>query len=285
MTKTGAVGDFIELSTGEIGERYGNLRLVNPGAYAAMERSIAQYGQITPVVVGQPAGSKYEMVDGFKRYRASKKLGLKNLSCRVLKGKDRALKSAMLYLNMQVSSIGDLEQGMIIQSFSKEDGLSQVEIATLLGRHKSWVSRRLSLVQRLSDEVIEQMRLGLVSTSIGRELARLPRGNQKGALETLRKYRFTVRETARLVSLLFNQPAWNHDAILNFPEPILLDRQPPRPKKPGVDTLIRDLLLIERLCTRCAACNLPSDLEDEKVLLSIERIAELLTKIRSRFSF
>lgn len=285
MTKTGAVGDFIELSTGEIGERYGNLRLVNPGAYAAMERSIAQYGQITPVVVGQPAGSKYEMVDGFKRYRASKKLGLKNLSCRVLKGKDRTLKSAMLYLNMQVSSIGDLEQGMIIQSFSKEDGLSQVEIATLLGRHKSWVSRRLSLVQRLSDEVIEQMRLGLVSTSIGRELARLPRGNQKGALETLRKYRFTVRETARLVSLLFNQPAWNHEAILNFPEPILLDRQPPRPKKPGVDTLIRDLLLIERLCTRCAACNLQSDLEDEKVLLGIERIAELLTKIRSRFSF
>lgn len=285
MTKTGAVGDFIEISTGDIGERYGNLRLVNPGAYAAMERSIAQYGQITPVVVGQPTGSKYEMVDGFKRYRASKKLGLKNLSCRVLKGKDRALKSAMLYLNMQVFSIGDLEQGMIIQSFSKEDGLSQVEIATLLGRHKSWVSRRLSLVQRLNDEVIEQMRLGLVSTSIGRELARLPRGNQKGALETLRKYRFTVRETARLVSLLFNQPAWNHEAILNFPEPILLDRQPPRPKKPGVDTLIRDLLLIERLCTRCAACNLLTDLEDEKVLLSIERIADLLTKIRSRFSF
>jgi ParB/RepB/Spo0J family partition protein len=250
-----------------------------------MERSIAQYGQISPVVVGQPAGSKYEMVDGFKRYRASKKLGHKSLSCRVVKGEDRALKSAMLYLNMQVSSIGDLEQGMIIQSFSKEDGLSQVEIATLLGRHKSWVSRRLSLVQRLSDEVIEQMRLGLVSTSIGRELARLPRGNQKGALETLWKYRFTVRETARLVSLLFNQPAWNHEAILNFPEPILLDRQPPRPKKPGVDTLIRDLLLIERLCSRCAACNLPSDLEDEKVLLSIERIAELLTKIRSRFWF
>jgi hypothetical protein len=225
------------------------------------------------------------MVDGFKRYRASKKLGHKSLSCRVVKGEDRALKSAMLYLNMQVSSIGDLEQGMIIQSFSKEDGLSQVEIATLLGRHKSWVSRRLSLVERLSEEVIEQMRLGLVSSSIGRELALLPRGNQKGALETLWKYRFTVRETARLVSLLFNQPAWNHEAILNFPEPILLDRQPPRPKKPGVDTLIRDLLSIERLCSRCAACNLPSDLEDEKVLLSIERIAELLTKIRSRFSF
>jgi ParB/RepB/Spo0J family partition protein len=289
MTKTGVVGDFIELSTGEIGERYGNLRLVNPGSYAAMERSIAQYGQITPVVVGQPTGSKYEMVDGFKRYRASKKLGLKNLSCRVLKGKDRALKSAMLYLNMQVFSIGDLEQGMIIQSFNKEDGLSQVEIAKLLGRHKSWVSRRLSLVERLSEEVIEQMRLGLVSSSIGRELALLPRGNQKGALETLQKYRFTVRETARLVALLMNQPAWNHETILNFPEMILSDRQSPRPKKSVMDTLTKfygDLSTIERLCTGCAAnCSQLSYLDEQKVLSGIERITDILTEIRKQFSF
>ena len=289
MANTGAVSDFIEVPTDDIGDRYGNLRLVNPGAYAAMERSIAQYGQVTPVVVGQPAGSKYEMVDGFKRYRASKKLGLKSLSCRVLKGKDRALKSAMLYLNTQISSIGDLEQGMIIQSFYKEDGLSQVEIAKLLGRHKSWVSRRLSLVERLSDEVIEQMRLGLVSSSIGRELALLPCGNQRGALKTLQKYRFTVRETARLVSLLMNQPAWNHETILNFPEEILSARQSPRPKKSVMDSLTKfygDLSTIERLCTGCAAnCSQLSNLDEQKVLSGIERITDVLTEIRKQFSF
>lgn len=289
MANTGAVSDFIEVPTDDIGDRYGNLRLINPGAYAAMERSIAQYGQVTPVVVGQPTGSKYEMVDGFKRYRASKKLGLKSLSCRVLKGKDRALKSAMLYLNTQISSIGDLEQGMIIQSFYKEDGLSQVEIAKLLGRHKSWVSRRLSLVERLSDEVIEQMRLGLVSSSIGRELALLPCGNQRGALKTLQKYRFTVRETARLVSLLMNQPAWNHETILNFPEEILSARQSPRPKKSVMDSLTKfygDLSTIERLCTGCAAnCSQLSNLDEQKVLSGIERITDVLTEIRKQFSF
>lgn len=289
MANTGAVSDFIEVPTDDIGDRYGNLRLVNPGAYAAMERSIAQYGQVTPVVVGQPTGSKYEMVDGFKRYRASKKLGLKSLSCRVLKGKDRALKSAMLYLNTQVSSIGDLEQGMIIQSFYKEDGLSQVEIAKLLGRHKSWVSRRLSLVERLSDEVIEQMRLGLVSSSIGRELALLPCGNQRGALKTLQKYRFTVRETARLVSLLMNQPAWNHETILNFPEEILSARQSPRPKKSVMDSLTKfygDLSTIERLCTGCAAnCSQLNNLDEQKVLSGIERITDVLTEISKQFSF
>ena len=150
---------------------------------------------------------------------------------------------------------------------------------------KSWVCRRLSLVQRLSDEVIEQMRLGLVNASIGRELARLPRGNQKGALKTLQKYRFTSRETARLVSLLMNEPRWNQEAILAFPEPILSDRQPPRPKKPGVDMLTRDLLSIEKLCTGCLTCDLQSGLEFEKVSSSIDRITELLKEVRSRFSF
>ena len=34
----------------------------------------------------------------------------------------------------------------------REDGLSQVEVAGLLGRHKSWVHRRLALLERLCDE-------------------------------------------------------------------------------------------------------------------------------------
>ena len=44
---------------------------------------------------------------------------------------------------------------------------------------KAWVSRRISLIERLCEEVIEHIRLGLCSASIGRELARLPRGNQE----------------------------------------------------------------------------------------------------------
>lgn len=34
-------------------------------------------------------------------------------------------------------------------------------LAALLGRHKSWVSRRIALVEALSEEVLEHLRLGL----------------------------------------------------------------------------------------------------------------------------
>ena len=69
----------------------------------------------------------------------------------------------------------------MIRSLQCEDGLSQVEIAVLLGRHKSWVCRHLSLVERLCDGVMDHLKLGLINTTTARELARLPGGNQPDA--------------------------------------------------------------------------------------------------------
>ncbi len=48
----------------------------------------------------------------------------------------------MIHLNMKGKTIADLEKGMVIHSLHREDGLSQVQIAKLLDRHKSWEGRR-----------------------------------------------------------------------------------------------------------------------------------------------
>lgn len=279
---------YIKLSVKDIGTVYSRLRIIHPKAEMAMEQSIRRHGQVTPVIVGQPDGKAYELVDGFKRLRAFQKLGHEYLSAKILEGKDRALKAAILFLNMKVRSIDDLEQALIIQSFYKADGLNQVEIAALLGRHKSWVCRRLSLVERLCDEVIEQMRLGLINGTVGRELARLPRGNQPQVLKTLQKYRFTVRETARLVSILLSEPACNHGTILNFPEPILSDRNPPRPR-PAVNDLAKfcdDLVTIDQLCSRCLdRCRrliMPDDETHSGILSNIGRIEAGFGAIRQQ---
>jgi len=76
----------------------------------------------------------------------------------------------------------------------------------------------------LGEEALEHIRLGLIPTSIGRELARLPRGNQPAALRTILKYRFCSRESAHLISLLLQRPRWDWQTLLNFPEPILAER-------------------------------------------------------------
>jgi KorB domain len=50
-----------------------------------------------------------------------------------------------------------LEEAWIVQSLIRDDGLSQVEVAELLGRHKSWVCRRLALLEKLYTEVREDL--------------------------------------------------------------------------------------------------------------------------------
>jgi len=102
-------------------------------------------------------------------------------------------------LNWSGRSINEMEEALVLQSLHREDGLTQIEIATLLGRDKSWVSRRISLIERISEEVQEDIRLGLISVITGRELAKLPRGNQKEAAEAILKRHYTTREAAKLI--------------------------------------------------------------------------------------
>ena len=239
-------GTFLEIPLSEIGESYGRLRLIDPQADARMVDSLRHFGQMFPVVVTE----RYELIDGFKRVRALRRLGVERVTAKVLEVNVHALKAAMLDLNWIRGSVSDLEEGLVVHSLCREDGLSQVEVAILLGRHKSWVCRRLSLIERLCDEALGHIRLGLIGKSIGRELCRLPRGNQQAALRTMLKYRLCSRESARLVSLLLERPRWDWQKILNFPEQILSERSPVRPPgrglTPTAGALVEKLLDMKR---------------------------------------
>jgi ParB-like chromosome segregation protein Spo0J len=275
--------EYEMIPIGEIGQRYGELRVVDPGAERAMYRSMQFYGQMTPVVVCKTE-RRPEMIDGFKRLRAGIKLNFTQLSARIFPGRIHGAKAAMIHLNMKAGTISDLEKAMVIRSLCRDDGLSQVEIGALLGRHKSWVCRRLSLVEHLSDEIVEHLKLGLITTTIGRELARLPRGNQAGALQTILKYHFDSRETSRLVALLLKEPRWNHDAILRFPEPILEARHPDTPSKLKEPSLFSRLIKLE-VWLKATSNSQPDHIsmpERNRLLLVMDRIETIFGGIRKQ---
>jgi ParB/RepB/Spo0J family partition protein len=175
-----------EKAVSEIGERYGTLRIVSPRADAAMVKSIRNYGQMTPVVCVKREDG-YELIDGFKRLRACRRLDQTTLRVKTIEVSARVCKAAIIQFNRSGRSISEMEEALVIQSLHREDGLTQTEIGVLLGRDKSWVSRRISLIERLSEEVQEDLRLGLISVITDRELSKLPRGNQKEAADAILK--------------------------------------------------------------------------------------------------
>jgi ParB/RepB/Spo0J family partition protein len=268
----------ITLFVDAVGERYAQLRIVQPAAEKSMERSMQRHGQLTPVVVGKH-DSGYEMVDGFKRLRAGRRLGYQSLSARVMVGGQRAMKAAIIYLNTKARTIAEIESALVIRSLYRQDHLSQVEIATLLDRHKSFVCRRLQLVERLSDEVIEHLKLGLINITIGRELARLPAGNQAKALAATLKYGFTGKECAHLVSLLLQQPANSNELLLCYPGPILNGRHEPRPGRDWCRLFYNRLVKMDLYLSAVTQGQL-STCQRPFLLPAIERLQSVLAGIR-----
>lgn len=286
--------EIVSVPITKIGEKFGQLRIVNPTADQAMLRSMEKYGQLTPVVINRASEDDYELLDGFKRLRASRALTAKALKARVMHLGLHAGKAAIMHLNWVGKSINHMEEALVVHSLFHEDGLTQVEIGTLLGRHKSWVSRRISLIERLSDEVQDNIRLGLLSVSIGAELAKLQRRNQETVLEIIRKHALTWRQVRKLVAVLQSSPSWNHDSILKSPWELFDDNGAPlSARKPEVKLsssamiLMKKLLLVEGSCLSLTAAVNNSEsfqLTDEDLLgisatsLRVIEAAELAMK-------
>jgi ParB/RepB/Spo0J family partition protein len=253
-TSGSIAAEALELSLDKIGERFASLRIVNPDADLAILRSLERYGQMTPVIVSEIAPKSYEMLDGFKRLRAARSLSMSKIMARNLRLTLRAGKAALIQLNWIGKSINTMEEALVVHSLCREDALSQVEIAALLGRHKSWVCRRLSLIDRLSDEAQERIKLGLLPVSMGRELVRLPRGNQEPLLEAIRAHHLGCREVKKLITLLGTALPHEHAAILRNARELI---GPPQSRMettadsclcPLAREIHRKLMVLERYC-------------------------------------
>jgi len=177
-----------------------------------MAGSLRRWGQLAPVVACL-RGPQLELLDGFKRQAAARQVaGLTTLSVRILAVDERTAKAAILGLNRGQRGARELEEAWIVQALVREDGLTQVEAAQLLGQHKSWVCRRLALLEKLSVAVKDDLRLGLVGPSLARQLTRLPTGNQEALLALTRRESLTAQEVSGVIELLQGasepQAAW-----------------------------------------------------------------------------
>ncbi len=117
--------------------------------------------------------------DGFKRVRILVERGAPAAWATRVALDATAAKVALVAANAPHEGLCDLEEAWVVRSLCRDHGLTQVEVGRALMRDKSWVCRRLMLAERLEAELQEQIRLGLLSSTVARELVRLPRGNQE----------------------------------------------------------------------------------------------------------
>ena len=197
--------EYDQVAVGELDTCYAALRLPSPEAVAALARSIARHGVLHPLTVNRE-GDALAVLDGLKRVQALADKPDVSVPVRVVRLTPPQAKAALVTFNRPHRGLCDLEEAWIVQTLVRDHEMRQKEVAELLGRHKSWVCRRLQLAQRLEAGVVDDMRLGLISATVARELVRLPRGNQPRVAAAVQRHGLTSRQSAELVGRVLHAP-------------------------------------------------------------------------------
>lgn len=184
---------------GELGTSLARARCSSPGQVDRMKQSLSTHGQLTAVVAVDRKG-ELEVVDGFKRRAAAQAMEWPTLRACVQELDQTGQWVTMLALNRGSQTMMVLEEALVLREIMLS-GHTQVEIAGLVGRHKTWVSRRIGLVERLHPELVEWVRTGILSPGTARRLMVLPAGNQLEWAAVVSQEHLGTEQTEILVSL------------------------------------------------------------------------------------
>lgn len=174
-------------------------RCQRPPFIERMVKSLSAHGQLTPIVTTEQEG-KLQIVDGFKRLTAARRLGWDALTITTKPLDQTSQWAVMLALNRSPGALTELDEAFILRELARQ-GLKQTEIAELVQRHKTWVSRRLGLLERLHPELVEGMKVGVLHPGVARRLLSLPQGNQLPLCTAAQNAGLGPRDTEALVSL------------------------------------------------------------------------------------
>jgi ParB family chromosome partitioning protein len=202
------------------------MRIMNPYQISRLQDSMWLHGQLQPVVARMHEG-RYQIIDGFKRYYIAMDLMIKTLDCQVLDIDLQQAKLLILSYNRPHQPMEVWEEAMVLEDLLRTHNLSQQSLSRLTGYSRSWVSRRLSLIGKIDDEVCSEIRMGTLTSSQARALIKLPRGNQMEVARVIIDLGLSSRQSDRLVDAFLKAEGKDQQRdILSYPGKVLWDYAP-----------------------------------------------------------
>ena len=133
-----------------------------------LAESIKRYGVIQPIIVVKRE-DYYEIVAGERRWRASKKAGLKEIPAIIRDGDDRQNKEIALIENVQREDLNAYEKALGIKELMEEYDLTQQEVSEILGKSRSSIANTVRILN-LDERVLEFVKQGKLAEGHARTL-------------------------------------------------------------------------------------------------------------------
>jgi len=219
-----------------------------------LAKSIAQHGLLQPIIVQATEEGRYRIIAGHRRFIAHKLLGHRSILARIVDATDVQADVLALTENVERQALNPLEEAMVIRRIIEHGRLTQGEVAEVLGKDRTWVVKRLALLD-LDEDTMNAVLHGDISASQALELKRIDDPDLRAHyLRVCVEQGATVRQLRRWIEQIKHGQAPNNGAPARTPKAF---KQPKFP---------------------CAVCGCAYDLKDVKTLWVCKRCIPRITK-------
>ncbi len=112
--------------------------------------SIREHGVLQPILV-RPAGTKYELIAGERRWRASGMAGRETIPAIVVEFDEQTALEVSIIENLQREDVSPLEEAVMFRKMTDTFGYSVRQLAQKVGKDKGYVENRLRLTDAPAD--------------------------------------------------------------------------------------------------------------------------------------
>ena len=172
-------------------------------ALEELTESIRRHGVLQPLSVRR-VGISYELIAGERRLRAARAAGLSEVPCIVMSMDEQESALAAMVENLQRQDLDYIEEAWGISHLMSGYGMSQEQVARVLGKSQSAVANKLRIL-RHSPEVIQALREGGLTERHARALLKLPGEEEKlAAVAVIVKQEMSVARAEKYIAELLS---------------------------------------------------------------------------------
>ena len=160
--------------------------------------SIKHQGIIQPITVRKISKTKYELISGERRFRASKLIELKSIPAYIRQANDTQALEMALVENIQRQNLNALEVALSYQHLIQDCGIKMEDLGTKVGKKRSTINNYLRLL-KLPNTIQYGLRVNKISMGHARALINIElEQDQIFIYEETLKNKLSVRQVEEL---------------------------------------------------------------------------------------
>ncbi|MCR5373808.1 MAG: ParB/RepB/Spo0J family partition protein [Lachnospiraceae bacterium] len=166
-----------------------------------LAESIKQHGIINPLIV-QDRKDHYEIIGGERRWRAAKKIGLKEVPVIILNLTEEEIAEYALIDNIQRDDLNPIDEALAFKKLIDDFGYTQDVVAEKVSKSRVVITNSLRLL-KLNSKVAQMLIDGKISTGHARALLGIADPEKQYVVaQRVFDERLSVRETEKLIKKL-----------------------------------------------------------------------------------